>query len=96
MVHYIGLSGRRGQAPSYTHVHGSFEAAVADLADRYGLAVYQLEQLSVTGNIQLDIEFHGDQSLMVLECDCGCVCRGVLSDRFLVRSQFPDPVLAPW
>ncbi len=70
VVHYIGIVGRRDQAPSYTQTHSTFEAAVADLANRYSLVANQLEQLSVTGNIQLDIEFHDDQWLLVVECDC--------------------------
>ncbi len=67
----MGLGGRRGWAPSYAKAHGTFEAAVADLAKRYKLAIEQLEQLSVVGTIELDIEFHDEQSLLVLECDCG-------------------------
>ncbi len=71
MVHYLGLSGRCGWGSSYSKVHGTFEAAVADLAKCYELAIEQLEQLSVEGTIELDIEFHDGQSLQVLECDCG-------------------------
>ena len=71
VVHYVGLSGRRGWAPSYAKAHSTFEAAVADLAKCYELAIEQLEQLSVAGTIELDIELHDEQSLLVLECDCG-------------------------
>ena len=71
MAHFVGLSGRQGLAPTYAKVHGSFEAVVADLAKRYELATEQLEQLSVAGTIELNIEFYYEQSLIVLECDCG-------------------------
>ena len=73
MVHYVGYSGSQGSVPGHSKVHGTFEAAVADLAKRYKLATEQLEQLSVAGMIELDIELHYEQSLIVLECDCGRV-----------------------
>ena len=70
MVHYIGLSGFRGQRPSNSEVHGAFETAVARLAERYNLEIAQLEMLSIDGHIGLDIEHHEDEYLEVLECNC--------------------------
>ena len=78
MVHYVGLSGFRGQVPSYSEAHGAFETAVACLAERYKLEIAQLEKLSIDGHIGLDIEHHEDEYLEVLECNCDRVNRHIL------------------